>query len=104
MSIKEVTYHQVVCDGCGADAHEESDFSAFYDSGRAIEDASGGGWLTEIGVQRLDFCPYCTKRADTPEAEACADHPELSKVGDLWVCDSCGTAFGPPPARPNGEE
>lgn len=95
MSVEEVTYHQVVCDGCGADAHEDSDFSAFYDSGHAIEDASNSDWMTEVGTQRLDFCTDCRKAGDTPEAEACGDHPDLSKIGDRWVCDSCGTAFGP---------
>jgi hypothetical protein len=95
VSVKEVTYHQVECDGCSAGAHEDGEFSAYYDSGHAIEDASANDWMTEVGTLRLDFCPSCSKRR-SEELFCNCDHDEMSKIGDLWVCDSCDLELGKP--------
>lgn len=96
MSVKNVTYYQVECDGCGTGAHRDSEFSAFADSVWAVEDASDQDWMTEIGSERLDFCPKCVP-VSTLEAIArndTDDHTEITKTGSQWVCDSCGAVFG----------
>lgn len=59
--IREVTYYQVICDGCGADAHEGSDYAAWSDIEGAEECAEFDGWDVVHTEQsgRKHYCPDC---------------------------------------------
>ncbi|MBF6187620.1 hypothetical protein [Nocardia farcinica] len=79
--IREVTYYQVICDGCGVSAHEASDFDAWGKPVDAVFEAEGFGWLTpniegvnprieapDWGVGGPHYCPDCA-----PNQEGQAD-------------------------------
>jgi hypothetical protein len=101
MSAIEVIYFQVICDGCGADAHEGGEFSAYADDALAREDAGNSvDYLTDLGEQRLDFCRKCTPVARTDEQDDCEHGKVSSASGGHWHCNACGMVFGPPASVP----
>lgn len=54
--IKEVTMYTVICDNCGRDVNQESEYSCFNDK-EFIEDMSfESGWIKE-GYKH--YCPAC---------------------------------------------
>ena len=61
-------YH-VVCDGCGADAQEGSDYVAWAERNVARYDPGDNGWWTDDADR--DLCPICAERV----------YPQRS---DLW--------------------
>lgn len=69
MSVVPVTYYTVVCDGCGTDAFDGDDYSAWADEEQALEvfnagNDDGGDWLaTDDGKH---WCPNCGIRSATP--------------------------------------
>lgn len=68
--IREVTFYQVICDGCGASAHEASDYDAWGTPDGALLEAEDFDWVMPdaeglgIGPGRLalgpHYCPKCT--------------------------------------------
>ena len=63
MIAERVMYH-VVCDGCGADAQEDSDYVAWAERNTArIDSVDGSGWWTD-GADR-DLCPTCAVTVHT---------------------------------------
>jgi uncharacterized OsmC-like protein len=53
---KEVTMHTIICDGCGKNVNEYSDFVAWCDVQGAIEEADRKDW---IKLQEKDYCTNC---------------------------------------------
>jgi hypothetical protein len=53
---KEVTMHTIICDGCGKNVNEYSDFVAWCDVQGAIEEADRKDW---IKLQEKDYCTDC---------------------------------------------
>ena len=53
---KEVTMHTIICDGCGKNVNEYSDFVAWCDVQVAIEEADRKDW---IKLQEKDYCTDC---------------------------------------------
>jgi hypothetical protein len=97
--IEELIYYKVICDGCGHDAHEDGEYSAYADDSTAREDAANVDYLTEIGPARLDFCPKCAPERNHGDHADC-DHEEVLTVGHRqWKCDACGLQFGDPKTR-----
>lgn len=91
--IKEVTYYQVICDGCGKDAQEGSDYSAWADRDTARIEPEASDWLTGVGPDDLDLCDRCQGYED--EERECS-HDGLRSVGDkAWKCSDCGLNVKP---------
>lgn len=67
--IKEVTYYQVICDLCGANAGEASDYSAWSNPGSAEEDAGFSDWHIEGGNHICSECQYAFPRLDDEEPD-----------------------------------
>lgn len=73
--IREVTYYQAICDGCGVSAHEASDFDAWGEPVDALLEAEGVDWVTPgsdgLGIDGPGLSPdgphYCPKCAPTKE-------------------------------------
>lgn len=53
---KEITMHTIICDGCGKNVNEYSDFVAWCDVQGAIEEADIKDW---IKLQEKDYCTNC---------------------------------------------
>lgn len=53
---KEIPMYTVICDRCGADASEESDYSGWNDKEYALDCATEGDWV-EDGDNH--YCPDC---------------------------------------------
>ncbi|MFI2561545.1 hypothetical protein [Nocardia farcinica] len=76
--IREVTFYQVICDGCGVSAHEASDYDAWGTSDGALLEAEKYDWVTPgadgLGIDvpglSLDGPHYCPKCAPTQEGQA----------------------------------
>ena len=57
MALVTVTMYRIVCDRCGACAQDDSDFYAWADDARALDDASDADWLiTDDGKH---YCADC---------------------------------------------
>ena len=61
MIAKRVMYH-VVCDGCGVDAQEGSDYVAWAGRDTARCEPDANGWWTDDADR--DLCPTCWDRSD----------------------------------------
>jgi hypothetical protein len=83
--IKEVTYYQVICDKCGADAQEGSDYSAWADRETARIEPQASDWLTDVGPDSLDLCNRC--QGDEDDQRDC-QHDNLRRDDD--ACPDCG--------------
>lgn len=59
--IKEVTMYTVVCDNCGKDANEGSEFSCWNDKEWAQEEAMECDWIKEGDKH---YCPDCYEYDD----------------------------------------
>jgi len=46
MTIKSAPYYFVVCDGCGKNAQEGQEFTAWSNKGSAVDGATDADWLT----------------------------------------------------------
>jgi hypothetical protein len=95
MSVREVTYYQVQCDGCGQNAQENSEFSAWSGPDEARINAEDDAWVTDVGD--LDFCGRCQARpGDVTEGQDDCEHgPALTDDGDqTFTCPACGLTFG----------
>ena len=53
---QEVKMFTVVCDNCGKDANENTDYSCWNDENYAKELAMDAGWIHEDGK---DYCTHC---------------------------------------------
>lgn len=58
MSTVAVKMYTLVCDGCGADVNEGTDFAAYAQEFASREIADDQGWLTTLENGR-DWCPDC---------------------------------------------
>lgn len=67
MTLKGATYYTVICDLCGADASERSEYSAWIDEGQAEDLATDADWWVEGGNH---ICEDCVPRPDFEDAEA----------------------------------
>lgn len=83
--IKEVTYYQVICDCCGRDAQEDSEFSAWSDRETARIEPEASDWLTNIGLDGIDLCDRC--QGDEDDQRECK-HEKLGR--DHEKCPDCG--------------
>jgi hypothetical protein len=57
MSTVEVKMFSLVCDGCGVDANEDTDFVAYMQEFASREIATDNGWL--LAEDGKDWCPEC---------------------------------------------
>lgn len=57
MTIREVTMYKVICNGCGADADEGTDYCAWATKDQAESKAEEGDWLVRDDG---DWCEDCT--------------------------------------------
>ena len=62
MSIEKVEMFTVVCDNCGKDSGEDSDYSCWGDKQAAREQADYNMWLTNH--EGKDYCEECYKLDD----------------------------------------
>jgi hypothetical protein len=54
--IKELKMFTVVCDNCGKDSNEGTEYSCWADESQAKEMASNADWIEE---DDKDYCPEC---------------------------------------------
>lgn len=59
--IKEVTMFTVVCDNCGAESGDDSEYSAWNDKGFAEDNAMDCGWYKE---EDKHYCEKCFEGYD----------------------------------------
>lgn len=59
--IKEITIYTVICDGCGKDVHDGTEYSGFNDTDFVLQEASDSNWHVEEGKQ---YCPDCFEYDD----------------------------------------
>jgi hypothetical protein len=59
--IKELKMFTIICDNCGADAFEGTEYSGYSDEGFAKEEAIEDGWKEE---GENHYCPKCYKYDD----------------------------------------
>jgi hypothetical protein len=88
--IKEVTYYQVICDKCGRDAQEDSDYSAWKDRDTARIEPEASDWLTDVGPDSLDLCDRC--QGDEDDQRDCK-HDKLRREDD--ACPECRLTVKP---------
>ena len=62
--LKEITMYTVVCDNCGKDCNEGSEYSCYGDSSGAIDVARDSGWHCE---DDKDYCESCWSYDDDNE-------------------------------------
>jgi len=55
--IQTVTYFQVFCDRCGADAQADGEYGAWAERFAAVDQAADNGWL--IAKDDEHYCPEC---------------------------------------------
>ena len=63
MSIVERVLYHVVCDACGADAQEGSDYVAWAERDTARIEPEASEWFTDDQSDR-DLCPACWDKSD----------------------------------------
>ena len=64
--IKEVKMYTVICDNCGEDLGDNSEYSAWSDESSARDNAVDSEWAvldSEHGDEQI-FCPKCFKSYD----------------------------------------
>lgn len=78
MSLEEAPYYWVECDGCG-DRCEYGDFSAYADSGMAIDGALEADWTTDGTKHHCPSCPTLTTcdNCSKPAGDDAADRDGL---------------------------
>lgn len=54
--IKEVKMYTVICDNCGKDSNEGTEYSCWVDESQAEEVATNSDWLKE---EDKHYCPDC---------------------------------------------
>ena len=54
--IKELTMFTVICDGCGTDVNEDTEYSCWNDKLYAQDIAMEADWVTDNGKH---YCPDC---------------------------------------------
>jgi hypothetical protein len=62
--IKEVTMYTVVCDSCGKDSCEGSEYAGYSDKDYAIDVARDGDF---VRIEGNDYCPDCYEYDDDDE-------------------------------------
>jgi hypothetical protein len=78
MSTVEVTMYSLVCDGCGVDANEGTDFAAYVQEFASREIADDQGWLTTFENGK-DWCPDCIEwNEDETEQRPKGERPMVS--------------------------
>lgn len=64
--IKSKPYFWVVCDGCSANAQENSDYTAWDDHGQAEDTAIQAGFVEQDGKH---YCPTCAVKCAVKQEE-----------------------------------
>lgn len=74
MTIREVTMYKVICDGCGADAEDGSDYYAWADAWQAQDIATDSEWIARGGKHWCGNCIVYDEERDeyVPKGSAAA--------------------------------
>jgi hypothetical protein len=59
--IKEVTMYTILCDGCGKDVCDGTEYSAWNDTSYVVDSAIEDNWHVEDGNH---YCPNCFEYDD----------------------------------------
>jgi hypothetical protein len=59
--IQEVTMFTIICDGCGKDVCDGTEYSAWYDTSYVVDSAIEENWHVEDGKH---YCPDCFEYDD----------------------------------------
>ncbi|MGZ4519081.1 MAG: hypothetical protein ACXVGA_00515 [Mycobacteriaceae bacterium] len=86
MSVKAVTYYTVDCDepDCGATLGDYGDYSAWADSGSAIDD-----WTNDDGIVLDDGRSFCHNHAKGKRCDSCGEVEDLTEADGDFFCAEC---------------
>ena len=89
MTVKEIPMFTVICNGCGVDACDGTDYAAWAAVETVVGQADGDGWVT-LRSGELAICESClTKRACRIFGHATVRQP--AALGGRLACTRCQT-------------
>jgi hypothetical protein len=83
VSIQSAPYYWVICDSCGRNAQEDTDYAAWAHQETALDVAVDGGWSASEQLGK-HHCPRCERFC-----EKCGELAGDTSGERDWLCKTC---------------